>query len=162
MTPSEQKALLTEIQGEKFYSEVFLPTHFKDAGYKPYSYVLFMPREDLVRYSGTMRRIEQALLGTEDQNRQALENLMTELAEQLSGETNYKKIESMTIDDISDLLQGIAKEGYNVERNFNVKIKHIRNRKIFTSSKLKEFSKSIVKKYEEISEVLETSVLGAR
>lgn len=154
LTPAEQKALLTEIQGEKFYSEVFLPTQIKEAGYKPYSYVLFMPKEDLVRYNGTMRNIEQALLGTEDQNRQALENLMTELAEQLSGETNYKKIESMTIDDISDLLQGIAKEGYNVERNFNVKIKHIRNRKIFKSDKLKEFSRSIVKKHEILSNIL--------
>lgn len=115
------------------YTEIFIPLKGQGARYPLYSYVLFMPESDFLKYQNLIERnINQiANSGSYDEKRKSLFKIYKSLVQKFAGQTfkSDKEIEDLTRKDVLEIMQGLNKEGLDAEISFNIRIGDIRDEK---------------------------------
>jgi len=114
----------------QLYTEVYFPYQINGAKYPLANYVLFMPESDLVEYQNLMERcVNSAAKGTYPEKRKALYEIYISLIEQFAAQEyrDKRRAEDMTHQEVMKIMQGIEKEGLELDVNLNVRIGSIRN-----------------------------------
>ncbi|MEP7321557.1 MAG: type VI secretion system protein TssR domain-containing protein [Saprospiraceae bacterium] len=106
----------------KLYTNVYFPSKIQGASFPSFSYVMFMPIQDLVSYITQINNFVQNEPSSYDEKRQRLFGIHKELVEKLAGEKIRKDVKDYTRRDVFDLLQGVENEGLElpVELNFRI------------------------------------------
>ncbi len=103
-------------QKYKLYAEVFVPKRIKKAKYDAFSYVLFMPRNDLEDYLNTLKKLAVASEGTPDVQREQLFNTLVELLKQFTGDASLRNNDpkNTSVESLRQIMQGVTKEGLRI------------------------------------------------
>ena len=122
------------------YTEVYLPEKAKDAIHPMYSYVVFMPEADLLRYQSLINRnmgvIAQS--GSYPDKRKSLFEIYMALIQQFAGQDYLKgkNPEDFTRGDVLSIMQGLRLEGFKMNVELNVRVGDIRNEKKVTDAEI--------------------------
>ena len=114
------------------YSEVFIPLKADAAQYPLYSYVLFMPRTDLLRYQNLINNSLSQLNsnGSYDEKRKNLYKIYMELISDIAGQDFIKKRgKDLTRKEVLEIMQGLEKEGLKTDIDLDVRMGGIMNEK---------------------------------
>ncbi len=96
----------------KLYTSVYLPKHINKATEPTYSYVLFMPEDDLSEYCKELDKIVYALDGgSTDELRRVIHDMFIELLQKYTGNDNLKKLAAKSTDEVRRIMHGLGEEG---------------------------------------------------
>jgi len=144
------------------YTEVFLPLQIEGAKYPLSSYVLFMPETDLVHYQSLIaRNITTVATKSYPEKRKGLYEIYISLIEQFAGQDYLrdKKAEDMTRLQVMEIMQGIEREGLELDVDLNVRIGGIRSEREVSDADVDK----LIQRFNDISTELERILkLGER
>ena len=138
----------------KLYTEVYFPYQINGAKYPLASYVLFMPEADLVEYQNLIERcVNSVSKGTYPEKRKALYEVYISLIEQFAGQKylSNKRAEDMTHQEVMEIMQGIEKEGLELDVDLNVRIGSIRNEREVSDTEIDR----LIQRFNDVSAGLE-------
>jgi len=138
----------------KLYTEVYFPYQLNGAKYPLANYVLFMPEVDLLEYQNLMERcVNSASKGTYPEKRKALYEIYISLIEQFAAQDYLKnrRAEDMTHQEVMEIMQGIEKEGLELDVNLNLRIGSIRNEREVSNDEIDR----LIQRFNDVSEGLE-------
>ncbi|MCB0517963.1 MAG: hypothetical protein H6577_09275 [Lewinellaceae bacterium] len=144
-------------QKYKLYAEVFVPKHIRGAKFDAFSYVLFMPRNDLEDYLNTLRRLAVASEGPPDVQREQLFNTLVELLKQFTGDASLRNNDpkNTSVESLRQIMQGVAKEGLRIGDDLdNFMISDFLNKRKMSDEKVNAFIKRILNNTEVLSDIL--------
>lgn len=163
-TKEEIDEFLSKIQAQSkssFYATTYFPaSKYPGANYDPHSFVLLFPKQDLRDYVHGINQLLNSV-NQEDRvtQREALKEYLIELAVQFTDEKITKKIESITLKQLAEYMQGIQGEGYDVweDGGLNVPIQDITNFSKFPDSDFNRFIERLETKLEKLETILAES-----
>jgi len=120
---------VTDLMGKKFqiFTEEYFPQKISNAKYPMFSYVLFMPQSDLNRYQQLIHNYISTNIPV-SKMRENLENIYRELIVQFTGNDKLlKDFKTMSVSDVSEVVQGVYGEGLNLSVPIDVVIKDLKN-----------------------------------
>ncbi len=141
---SDEEVLET-LGDKRFFAEMYFSKKQPTQKISPFSIVLFMPENDLQSYVDELRKLSYALDLPKDQARKQLQYLLTELAERFAA-ASLKEVNNMEVEDIMDLMLGIEREGFAIEKNMSYtqyKLKDLGNKKKFPDEAVIELGDAI-------------------
>ncbi len=124
----------------QLYTEVFVPRTMSGATHNPFSFVLYMPQDDLERYIRILERVVEAADAPEEEKREMVQNALIELVDQFTGGSSLTKGNNISIDQLRNLMQGVKDEGLSLggsDENFI--ISDIKNERKVDKAKLEAF-----------------------
>lgn len=132
----------------KLYTSVYLPKHISTASEPTYSYVLFMPEDDLSSYCKELDKIVYALDGgSTDELRREIYNMFIELLQKYTGNDNLKKLASKSTDELRRIMHGLGEEGLGkdilTQKNDFV-INEILHKKKMSDDEVYDFANSLM------------------
>ena len=151
-TTVEDKVILDAL-GEKLsvYTEVYIPLQALRAEKPTFSYVLFMPEADLLRYQNLISRsISSANFGTYPEKRNSLYGMYLALLEQFAGE-DLKNPDIYTREDVMQIMQGIEREGLKLDIELNVRIGDIKDERKVSNSEID----ALIKRFNDVNAELD-------
>ena len=148
---------IKKLSKEKYrlYTEVYIPKQIQSAKYPTYSYVLFMPDEDLDRYTNRIEQIAYAVNGaTPAELRQEIYFMFLDLLEYYTGNTNEKKNAKMSTEDVRRVMQGLESEGFtDLGKSTDFVIKDIMSKKKMPDEKVRIFTDQILENARKLKKV---------
>ncbi len=153
----EMEQEIENIQDVFFYKEVYFPKKQNTQINNPFSYVLFMPEEDLYDYTAEINRLIDAYNGPKDKRRESLQGVLEQLARKFAAQdVGLGQALNMEIEEIFQLMLGIQEEGFDIESKLglgNYKIKDIDNPKKFPEAALETFARSMIRSTEDLTNI---------
>ena len=137
------------------FKEIYIPKKIKGAKYPTYSCVLFMPDEDLDRYTNRIEQIAYAVNGaTPAELRQEIYFMFIDLLEYYTGDINDEKNEKMSTEDIRRIMHGMENEGFaDLGKSTDFVIKDILSKKKMPDEKVRIFSEEILENARKLKKV---------
>lgn len=146
------------IGDNKFFNKAYFSRKQPNQRYPPFSIVLFMPESDLINYQSELANLSNALDEAGDSARDGLHSYLQNLARKFSaGRISSGDASDMSIVDIMNLMVGIGKEGYSIEKNMQLgeyKLKDIKNTKKFPDRALENFGNSILESTRKLERII--------
>ena len=139
----------------KLYAEVFVPKKIKDANNDCFSYVLFMPHEELFQYIQQLRYLDDCAAQDPTEQRDCLYNTLTNLASKFSGD-NSLNTKKLSFNDLRGMIEGISKETSSNLLNSgqrNYFIKDVRSKKAVNDEQLTMLVDNILSNKERLEEI---------
>jgi|GEM_PF-1458740 len=148
-----------KILKEKYqlYFRAYAPVRMLKNEYENFTYVLFMPEEDLESLSFQLHRLSNSIGDTPDKKREALIRVWKELVLQFTGE-DESKIMNMDLLSIEQKMQGIKNEGIRFNTNkplSKMKLKDLNSKKKISDAQIDDYINSIKDKYDNIQEIIQ-------
>ncbi len=140
-----EKDVLEAIGDKRLFVEMYFSKKQPAQKISPFSIVLFMPENDLQSYVDELRKLSYALDQPKDQARKQLQYLLTELARKFAA-ASLSEVNDMEVEDIMDLMLGIEREGFAIEKNMSYskyKLKDLGNKKKFPDEAIIELGDAI-------------------
>jgi hypothetical protein len=145
-------------QKYKLYAEVFVPKRIRGASYDAFSYVLFMPRNDLEDYLNTLRRLALASSGSIDEQREQLFNTLVELLKQFTGDASLRNNDpkNTSVESLRHVMQGVMKEGLRMGDELDdFMIADFLNKRKMSDQQISAFVKRLLDNTEKLEEILQ-------
>jgi hypothetical protein len=146
---------LEELSGRKyrFFTEVYFPYKYVNAGHPLVSYILFMPERDLINYHNTIKRCTNiGSVATEDKKRELLFDVYKSLVEQFTGENIQKPAEEVTRAELKAYMQGVAKMGLTLDDKLDHRLGDVLDKRVVSAEMLDD----LIKRFVEVERKLDT------
>ncbi len=147
----------------KLFHQVYIPANINGASNPAFSYVVFMPHEDMVDYIRTLGELEDAIDLPPNEQREKLFLAFYNLLGQFTGDKPTRsKVAQMSIDELRSIMQGINSEaygnegnsdGYFISSNLGFNIGDLMDKKTFTNEQLRNFILDISSKLKGLREI---------
>src|SRR5690606_4276944 len=108
-------ATMSKFLAEKYqlFQEAYLPKKFAGAKYNSYSYVMFLPKNELYDFKNSLNEVASAYSKgySMSELRQALKDVITNLVLTLSSQTNRASVGEMDMSETLEIILGLNVEG---------------------------------------------------
>ncbi len=150
---------LVKLSNEKyqFYLEAYSPIKIDNTANECFSYVLFLPENDLKELRDRLETLAISANGTPDQKRKSLIATWKELLRIYTGEKSFERLESYSIEKLNSMMQGVEKEGiqFNIEKKLaKVKLGDLKRKRVVSDTEIDEYIKQVTKNYRQIDSIL--------
>lgn len=150
---------LVKLSNEKyqFYLEAYSPIKIDNTANECFSYVLFLPENDLKELRDRLGSLAISANGTPDQKRKSLIATWKELLRIYTGEKSFERLESYSIEKLNSMMQGVEKEGitFNTRKKLgNVKLGDLKRKRVVSNEQIDEYIKEVTKNYRQLDEIL--------
>lgn len=150
---------LVKLSNEKyqFYLEAYSPIKIDNSANEMFSYVLFLPENDLEDLRDRLGNLAISANGTPDQKRKSLIATWKELLRIYTGEKNFERLESYSIEKLNSMMQGVEKEGinFNIEKKLaKVKLGDLKRKRVVSDQEINEYIEQITKNYRQLDSIL--------
>jgi len=155
LSEDEMKDILKEKY--QLYFRSFVPVKMAQNKNECFSYVLFMPEEDLESLFYQLQRLSNSVNETPDKKREALIRVWKELVLQFTGE-DEDKIMNLDLQTIEQKMQGVKNEGITFDTNkplARVKLKDLLNRKKISDQQIDDYIEYVQSKYQAIEAIIQ-------
>jgi len=155
LSEDEMKKILKEKY--QLYFRSFVPVKMAKNKNECFSYVLFMPEEDLESLFYQLQRLSNSINETPDKKREALIRVWKELVLQFTGE-DEDKIMNLDLQTIEQKMQGVKNEGITFNTNkplAKVKLKDLLNRKKISDAQIDAYIDFVQSKYNAIENIIQ-------
>jgi len=124
LEPEEIQMILKKITSYSFYKAVYFPKKIANASNGPFSYVLYMPQEDLDSYVNELNKLITSYDGPKDKRREQVQKVMESLARQFTADQlPIGQLLKLEMEDVRYMMAGIEKEGYDIESDLGIQCK---------------------------------------
>jgi len=108
-------ATMSKFLAEKYqlFQEAYLPKKFPNAKYNSYSYVMFLPKNELYDFKNSLSNVANAYTKgySMSELRQALKDVITDLVLTLSSQNNRTAVGEMDMSETLEIILGLNVEG---------------------------------------------------
>jgi len=155
ITDAELREFFDRSKGVKFQKEVYIPMDYKAWGgkYTPYSYVLFMPGDDLYNFTESIRKLLDAY-DSPSEARERLRGALEKLVLTLTGEKKVDK--NFSLEDLEKLVIGLESTTLDLTENnslLSVKIRDVENSRKFSDEMFIKYRDILRKRKEVLEEI---------
>lgn len=148
-----KKLLLEKYQ---LYLRAFVPIKMANKKHDLFSYVLFMPEEDLESLAIQLRQLSISVDETPDKKRDALVSVWRELVKQYTGESE-EDIKKMDLETIQLKMQGVKNEGLKFETDkplAKMNLQDLMNRRKISDSQINDYINKLSGKFKTVESIL--------
>lgn len=140
----------------KLYAEVYVPRVINGARHDAFSYVLFMPENDLRDYIKTLRNLANASNASPDQQRDLLYTALVELLRQFTGDSALEAADAqhISMDELRSRMEGLGKEGLSPGAGISdFFIGDLKNKRKISDAKVRVLADRILHNFEVLQSI---------